>query len=208
MKDRLGALPERGQPGEMRAELTPALAGALLWGAFLVSWYAAMLWTARAVASTSTASRVRDYAFYIVGFGLLFTPLARVAALWANPAPAAYGLLGLEAAGFAFAWWARVHLGRLWSGMITLREGHRVVESGPYGLVRHPIYTGFIAAAWAFALLVASPTALAGAVVLTAQMAWKAKREEAFLRQELGPADYDAYAARTPMLVPFVRARG
>jgi protein-S-isoprenylcysteine O-methyltransferase Ste14 len=53
--------------------------------------------------------------------------------------------------------------------------------------------------------LVSSPATLLGAALLTAQMAWKAKREEAFLRQELGTADYDAYAARTPMLIPFLR---
>jgi protein-S-isoprenylcysteine O-methyltransferase Ste14 len=189
----------------MRAPLTPQLDGAFLWGGFLVSWYLAMAWTARAVARTSIASRVRDYFLYVVGFALLFTPSARVAGLWRNPPAAAYGLLALEAAGFVFAWWARVHLGRLWSGMITLREGHRVVESGPYGLVRHPIYTGFLGASWAFALLIASPTALLGAVLLTVQMAWKAKREEAFLRQELGSTDYDVYAAHTPMLIPFLR---
>jgi hypothetical protein len=50
------------------------LAGGLLWGAFLVSWYAAMAWTAKAVARTSRASRVRDYLVYILGFGLLFSP--------------------------------------------------------------------------------------------------------------------------------------
>jgi protein-S-isoprenylcysteine O-methyltransferase Ste14 len=188
------------------SHLTTALAGVYLWGAFLLSWYVAMAWTARAVARTSVASRARDYLFYVIGFALLFTPSARVPGLWRNPAAVAYGLLGGEAASFAFAWWARVHLGRLWSGMITLREGHRVVESGPYGLVRHPIYTGFLGGAWTFALLMASPTALLGAVALTAQMVWKAKREESFLRQELGAADYDAYAARTPMLIPFLGA--
>jgi protein-S-isoprenylcysteine O-methyltransferase Ste14 len=208
MKAALGLGAERGERGPMRAELTPYLAGAFLWGGFLVSWYLAMAWTARAVARTSVASRLGDYLIYAVGFTLLFAPQARVHGLWETPEAVALGLLALEAAGFAFAWWARVHLGRLWSGMITLREGHRVVESGPYGLVRHPIYTGFLAAAWAFALLVGSPAAIAGAAVLTAQMAWKAKREEAFLRQELGPADYDAYAARTPMLIPFLRLPG
>ena len=49
-------------------------------------------------------------------------------------------------AGILFAWWVRIHLGRLWSGAITRKEGHRVVDSGPYGLVRHPIYTGLLAA--------------------------------------------------------------
>jgi len=131
------------------------IAGAFLWGAFLASWYAAMLWTAKALARTSQASRLGDYLFYFVGFGLLFTPRARVSGLWSNPQTIAMGLLVLEAVGFAFAWWARIHLGRLWSGMITLREGHRVIESGPYGLVRHPIYTGYLIGAWAFAFLVA-----------------------------------------------------
>lgn len=187
--------------------MTPYLAGAFLWGAFIVSWCAAIAWTAKAVARTSLSSRVRDYLFYALGFSLLFTPRGRMPGLWEDPALATYSLVGLESAGFAFAWWARVHLGRLWSGMITLREGHRVVDSGPYGLVRHPIYTGFLVAAWAFALLVASPAALLGAVVLSAQMTWKAKREEAFLRRELGAAAYDDYAARTPMLIPFTPVR-
>ncbi len=127
--------------------------------------------------------------------------------MWGNPILVGCGLLGLEVGGFAFAWWARVHLGRLWSGMITLREGHRVVDSGPYRLVRHPIYTGYLAAAWAFALLVATPPALLGAVVLTAQMVGKARREEAFLRQELGADAYNRYAATTPMIVPIMFVR-
>jgi protein-S-isoprenylcysteine O-methyltransferase Ste14 len=183
-------------------ESTPYLLGALLWGAFMVSWYAAAAWTSRAVAHTSRSSRARDYLVYMAGFALLFTPRARVHGLWQTAPLAGYGLVGLEMISFGFAWWARAHLGRLWSGMITLREGHRVVESGPYGLVRHPIYTGFLGAAWAFALLVASPTAFLGAAVLTAQMIWKARREEGFLRSELGAAAYDSYAARTPMLIP------
>jgi len=186
--------------------MTPYPAGALLWGAFIVSWYAVAAWTARAVARTSILSRVVDYLVYGVGFALLFTPPARIHGLWRAPALVSWSLVALQSVSLAFAWWARVHLGRLWSGMITLREGHRVVESGPYGLVRHPIYTGFLGAAWAFALLVASPTALLGAAVLTAQMTWKARREEGFLRRELGAAAYDAYAARTPMLIPFTRA--
>jgi protein-S-isoprenylcysteine O-methyltransferase Ste14 len=118
-----------------------------------------------------------------------------------------WALVVAEAGAFAFAWWARLHLGRLWSGMITLQEGHRLVDTGPYRLARHPIYTGFLGAAWAFALLTGAPTSLIGAVVLTAQMAWKARREEAFLRQELGAEPYDAYAARAPMLIPFLPVR-
>ena len=87
--------------------------------------------------------------------------------------------------------------------MLTIREGHRVVDTGPYRLVRHPIYTGFIAAILAFALLRTTPAALAGALLLALTMAAKAKTEEHFLRRELGAEAYDAYARKTPMLVPF-----
>lgn len=156
----------------------------------------------------SRMSNVRDLLVYSVSFILLFLPPVQMHGLWSSPRMAADGLLAFELASFLFAWWARIHLGRLWSGSIILRKGHHVVKSGPYRLVRHPIYTGFIAGAWSFALIIASPFALAGASILTAQMAWKAKREESFLRAELGAADYDAYARTTPMLVPFTKATG
>ena len=182
--------------------------GTTLWGLFILSWYAGMAWTARAVKRNPIASRAIDYVVYWIGFGLLLVPQPGIPHAWRTPVPLGVILLGLEALSFAFAWWARLELGRLWSGMITLREGHRVIQSGPYALVRHPIYTGFLGAAWSFALIVASPTALLGALVLTASMALKARREETFLRQELGEAEYDDYARRTPMLLPFLRTAG
>jgi protein-S-isoprenylcysteine O-methyltransferase Ste14 len=192
-----------------------------LWGVFIVTWWIAAIWTARAAVTASGWTRALYYAGFFVGFGLLFTPAREARGgfsslvpapwrgpLWADPAWAGWTLLGLEAAGLAFAWWARLHLGALWSGMLTLREGHRVVDTGPYRLVRHPIYTGFIAGAWALGLIVATPAALAGALVLTVVMSVKAGTEERFLRRELGEASYADYAARTPMLAPFTPTAG
>ena len=183
--------------------MSPYGAAWSLWIVFVVGWYAAALWTAKAVRGNSRASRSLDYLAYTVGFVLLFIPPRVPAGLWREPAVVGWALVGVEIAAFAFAWWARLHLGRLWSGMIELREGHRVVDTGPYRVVRHPIYTAFIAGSWTLALIEASVTGLAGAAILTAVMTWKAGREEAFLRQELGVEVYDGYAARTPMLVPF-----
>ena len=187
------------------------------WLLFIVSWNIAMLWTARATSRGPLAQRIATLAVYVLGFGLLFTTpvgsagrggvglaLPRVwrAPLWtfgdAGWAPVVVIVIGLM-----FAWWARIHLGRLWSGQLTLREGHRVVQTGPYAYVRHPIYTGFIAASWALALLAATPAALAGAAILTVAMIVKARVEEALLACELNAGSYAAYAARTPMLVPF-----
>ncbi len=113
------------------------------------------------------------------------------------------GLVAVQVAGFAFCWWARLHLGRLWSGSVTRKEDHHVVDTGPYGLVRHPIYTGLDAAAIGLALASGQVRIMAGAALIILGCWIKARLEERFLREELGAAAYDAYAARVPMLVPF-----
>src|ERR1051325_19940 len=46
--------------------------------------------------------------------------------------------------GLLFSLWSRVHLGKYWSGIITLKEGHKLIRTGPYRIVRHPLYTGFL----------------------------------------------------------------
>ena len=67
---------------------------------------------------------------------------------WYLDDPLKWILVALTAAGFLFAWWARIHLGRLWSDWLTKKAGHHVVDTGPYRLVRHPIYLGVIIANW------------------------------------------------------------
>ena len=192
------------------------------WMAFLVGWWLAARWTNRATSRGAMAQRIGYFAGFALGFGLLcalppvpsarhhptvtlgmLLPAAWAAPLWRAPLWLGGSLIAAELAAFAFAWWARLHLGRLWSGMLTLREGHRVVDSGPYARVRHPIYTGFIAAAWALALNAAAPMMLLGALVLTIVMTVKAGAEERLLARALGPASYADYRRRVPMLIPF-----
>jgi protein-S-isoprenylcysteine O-methyltransferase Ste14 len=78
-----------------------------------------------------------------------------------------------------------------------------VVDTGPYRLVRHPIYFGLIFAAFATAIEKGTSFALTGAAILAFAFYTKARREERFLRLELGEDAYDAYARTTAMLVPF-----
>jgi protein-S-isoprenylcysteine O-methyltransferase Ste14 len=111
-------------------------------------------------------------------------------------------LVALTAAGFLFVWWARIYLGRLWSDWLTKKAGHQVVDKGPYRLVRHPIYFGLIFAAFATTIEKGTSFALFGAVFLTFAFYIRARREERFLRVDLGEVAYDAYAPKTAMLVP------
>ena len=114
-------------------------------------------------------------------------------------------LVALTTAGFLFAWWARIHLGRLWSDRVVKKAGHHVVDTGPYHFVRHPIYLGVILAAFATAIEKETSFALLGAAIITLAFYTKARREERFLRAELGENAYEAYARKTAMLVPFLR---
>jgi hypothetical protein len=53
--------------------------------------------------------------------------------IWHVGYTGAYLLAAVTLAGILFAWWARFHLGRLWSSGVTRKETHRVVDTGPYG---------------------------------------------------------------------------
>lgn len=81
-----------------------------------------------------------------------------------------------------------------------------MVDTGPYGIVRHPIYTGAILAAFAFAAVHARPFGFLVALVFTVFFTWRARVEERFLQEELGAA-YDGYRQQVPMLVLLLRLR-
>ena len=178
---------------------------AIIWGAWVVSWLAAGFWSGR---TQSRAGSAISWAYRVpLGIGaVLLTPWAAqwlgAASLW-NPGKAgAYLLAAATLAGLALTWWARIHLGRLWSSAITRKENHRIVDSGPYALVRHPIYTGLLAAILASAAAEATVTALIGAALIVFGLWVKARAEERFLSGELGADAYQAYRRRAPMLVP------
>ena len=124
--------------------------------------------------------------------------------LWPVTATIGWLLAGLVICGFVFMWWARIHLGQLWSSSVTRKKHHHVVDSGPYAIVRHPIYTGLLLAIIATVLVRGTIITLIGSALIAMGIYIKARVEEEFLRQQLGEP-YDAYSRRVPMLVPFLR---
>jgi protein-S-isoprenylcysteine O-methyltransferase Ste14 len=180
---------------------------AIIWIAWLVSWVAGSFWSAR----TEKRVAIRESLVFLLPImvgAVLLSPwpghLLGEKPVWRPGTGGVYALAGVAVAGLSFTWWARMHLGRLWSSAITRKEGHRVVDTGPYGLVRHPIYTGLIAATLATGVAVATATALVGAMLIALGLWQKAGLEERFLTVELGSDAYRAYRRRVPMLVPFL----
>ncbi len=82
------------------------------------------------------------------------------------------------------------------------RDGAQLVDTGAYALVRHPIYGGLVLGAVGWALVTASPLALAAAAGLLGFFRLKSGREEAWLRDRY--PGYGAYAARTKRMLPWV----
>jgi protein-S-isoprenylcysteine O-methyltransferase Ste14 len=123
--------------------------------------------------------------------------------LW--PASTAVGVACdcLVVAGTAFSIWARIVLGRNWSAEITFKQGHELIESGPYAIVRHPIYTGMLAMVIGTAVAYARPIGFALLLGLFGAFWWKAREEEQVMSRHF-PAAYAEYKSRVPAIIPFL----
>jgi protein-S-isoprenylcysteine O-methyltransferase Ste14 len=179
------------------------------WAVWLITWWAAAFWSNRTVGRPAISQQLLFRAFVIAGGALLFGMNGGghlAGSRWWNPGlVVAAPFIAATIAGFALTWWARLTIGKLWSSGVTRKAEHRVVDTGPYGLVRHPIYSGLILSAFATACVPLTPMTLTGAALISFGFFLKARLEEQFLRAELGPGAYGAYARRVPMLVPFVK---
>jgi protein-S-isoprenylcysteine O-methyltransferase Ste14 len=181
---------------------------ALIWLAWVVSWVVASFWSGRTKSFVPTWDSWVYRLPILIGAILLspWTADAVGAGQLYHPGEIGTYVLALVVLfGISFTWWARIHLGRFWSNAITHKEDHRIIDTGPYGVVRHPIYTGLIIAILATGLAVATWTSILGALFIAFGEWQKARMEEGFLSVELGQDAYSVYSRRVPMIVPFLR---
>ena len=177
-----------------------------LWAVWYASWLLSLFWAGKSAARPKPWTHLLYQLVTMASLALLFGVPAWIGApyrLWTTDERTGWILFGLTALCFAFAWWARLTMGKLWSGYVGRLENHRILDSGPFAIVRHPIYSAIIAAAFLLALDLGTVPALLGAVLFALAFWLKARLEESFLRQELGPETYDSYRRRVPMLLPF-----
>lgn len=140
-----------------------------------------------------------------LGFYLLSQPQARYG--WLGSRFVRIGSAGewlgvlLTAAGIGVAFWARWHLGTNWSGVVTLKEDHELIRTGPYRTIRHPIYTGILLALLGTSITLGEVRALIAVAIAWLSFYIKARREESFLMQEFGPG-FDEHKRHTGMFLP------
>lgn len=191
---------------EFMPHLSVGIAFGAMWLLWIASWLAAALWATRPAKRPALREELL-YRILTIGGGVLmviqFPRHGRPLLFWLPPLWFDWLLLVIAIGGLAFTWWARLHLGTLWSARVTRKDDHRIVDTGPYGVVRHPIYTGILIALYATVLAFPGPFNLLGVIVLTISFVVKYRLEERFLMQELGAEAYAGYRRRVPALLPF-----
>jgi protein-S-isoprenylcysteine O-methyltransferase Ste14 len=170
------------------------------WAAFWLYWLVAAFSMKRGRVPWSRELRIRLVIVVIV-IALFRLGAFRGHGLDTDAWRAGVGLL-LFALGLGFAIWARVHIGRNWGTPMTQKDQPELVTSGPYQLVRHPIYSGILVAGFGTAL--ALNWLFVSAVVLVGiYFIYSAIVEERYLTEQF-PVAYPEYKRSTKMLVPFL----
>lgn len=105
--------------------------------------------------------------------------------------------------GLLFAVWARQHLGSNWSHAVTVKQGHELITTGPYALVRHPIYTGILTGFLGTAIALSQVRGVIGFVLIFLVLWAKLRTEEEWMRSQFGET-YATYAHQTAALVPYL----
>jgi len=177
------------------------------WTIFLAVWLVAAISTKRSVYHESRAQRLRYSILLIAGYFVLIRGHRLPYPLSARVIPdieiIAWVGIVLCVGGLSLCIWARVTLGRNWSGAVTLKEGHELIERGPYRLVRHPIYTGLIAMFLATAMVLGHVAGIAGLVLVFVSFWIKLRDEEKVMLKQF-PDQYAAYQQRVKRIIPFV----
>ena len=177
------------------------------WIIFVVVWLLGAISTKRAICRESSTERVRYWLMLVVGYFLVIKSSSLPSPFdWlVVPHTMSSAWIGafLCVSGLVFAVWARVILGRNWSGVITLKEGHELVERGPYRVVRHPIYTGIVVMFSGTAVAIGYFGGFLGLLLVFVSFWLKLKREEDLMLKHF-PDKYAAYQVRVKRIIPFL----
>lgn len=176
-----------------------------MWLAIFIIWAISGLSVKRTVGSSSDTRARISLGGVLIGWFLLFYQAIQPAPLRERFVPygpaAAYTGLALTTVGLGFALWARFTIGQNWGRLITVQEGHKVVRTGPYAIVRHPIYSGFMLATLGTAIAHGEVAGLIATALVVICWGYKSRLEERFMIEQFG-AEYEQYRREVKGLIP------
>jgi len=190
------------------------LAYRFLFPGLWVSWCLYWLWASRRAKLSARRESPGSLLLHMVPLTLAAELLAsnRIPIVFLNErlypwAPWQFWMAALVTAlGLLFTVWARVYLGRNWSGVVTIKQDHELIDTGPYSLVRHPIYTGLLVAFIGSALARGEWRGVLAVLIAWAALWRKLRVEERWLTEHFGERYVD-YCRRVPALLPFRKWR-
>jgi protein-S-isoprenylcysteine O-methyltransferase Ste14 len=204
----VGALAVRLKAGPQRIGPNwPLLASMLGWVLFSIYWSASATHAPAKTAESRGSRRIHEVLIN-AGYLLLLLPsvlsrpipVVQARFLPVSPVWVALGL-AMEAGSLALAVWARRTLGQNWSGRIEIKMDHRLIRSGPYRRLRHPIYTAVVGMAAGTAITIGKAYTLFAVAVIVGAYIRKIRLEETALDGAFGP-EYDEYRQSTWGLIP------
>jgi protein-S-isoprenylcysteine O-methyltransferase Ste14 len=179
----------------------------VVWIAFLLYWRIKATNTKTTQRLEPAATRILRVFIFLIAIVLLSTTRIPLPWLYLQLWPAGLWPFWLGAAvtiaGLLFAVWAREHLGRNWSHSVTIKQGHELITTGPYAVVRHPIYTGILTGFLGIAIAISQVRGFLAFVLVFFALWIKLRIEEKWMRSQFGET-YATYARQTAALVPYL----
>ncbi len=179
----------------------------MMWALLALYWLISSFYVKKTKERESVIGRTGYILCVLTGFSLLFEDYFPWKFLYLDCIPrSAFGQMAgvvLCAAGLLFSVAARIYLGRNWSGTVTLKKDHVLIQGGPYGISRNPIYTGFLVAFLGCAITLGQVKGVVGLVLVTIALLLKIAKEEKMMIQGFGEQFFN-YKSRVAKLVPWL----
>ncbi|HEY2861832.1 MAG TPA: isoprenylcysteine carboxylmethyltransferase family protein [Terracidiphilus sp.] len=179
----------------------------VVWVVFLLYWQIKAIDAKTTQRLEPAASRILRALTFLVVIVLLSVPRMPLPwlyrELWTQSLWSFWIGAAVTVGGLLFAIWARHYLGTNWSRSVTIKQDHELITGGPYGVVRHPIYTGILAGFLGTAIALSQVRGVLGFVLIFLVLVAKFRMEERWMRSEFGET-YATYARRTAALVPYL----
>ena len=194
--------------------MTTASVGEIVWVLGIIAWYVIRYPFERRAKRVRIARDIRSQSDTVglaaALFGMAILPAFYIATGFPRTAdyPASDWAIVLGAIVLASALLlfriSHKELGRNWSITLQIREQHKLVSTGPYALIRHPMYTSFLLIAVGQALLLSNwVVGLAGLLGFAVLFLLRVDKEERMMFENFGQ-EYRAYMERTKRIIPYL----